>query len=85
MENNGWLSKHCSMSRGIRQGFPISAKIYLFVAELLVLKIQNNPNIEGISVKSNEIKNIQHADDLTVDVKDENSLLNTVNAIHEIC
>ena len=39
IKNNGWLSKQCSMSRGIRQGCPISAMLYLFVAKMLALKI----------------------------------------------
>lgn len=47
---------------------------YIFLFKK-IYKIQNNPNIEVISV------NI--ADDLTVDVKDDNSLLNTINAIYE--
>ena len=34
IKNNGWLSKPCSMSSGIRQGCPISAILYIFVAEI---------------------------------------------------
>ena len=33
MKNNGWLSKTCTMTRGIKQGCPLSALLYLFVAE----------------------------------------------------
>ena len=40
IKNNGWLSRTCIMSRGIRQGCPISALLYLFVAEILALKIK---------------------------------------------
>ena len=47
MKNNGWLSKNCEMSRGIRQGCPISALLYLFVAEILAIKINSNNNIKG--------------------------------------
>ena len=65
MKNNGWLSKTCEMTRGIRQGCPISALLYLFVAEILATKINQNQNIKGIAMNNNEIKNIQHADDLT--------------------
>lgn len=58
MKNNGWLSKSCKMTRGIRQGCPLSALLYLFVAEILAIRINCNQNIEGITINSNEIKNI---------------------------
>ena len=37
------------MGRRIRQGCPISALLYLFIAEILAIKIKENRNIEGIS------------------------------------
>ena len=55
------------MTRGISQGRPLSAILFLFVAEILAIKIKkNNQNIIGIAINNIEIKNIQHADDLTV-------------------
>lgn len=59
MKNNGWLSKTCNMSRGIRQGCPISALLYLFEAEILAMKIKSDPNIKCININSNEIKIIK--------------------------
>lgn len=53
------------MERGIRQGCPISALLYRFVAEVLAIKIKSDPNIKGIKLNANEIKSIQHADNLT--------------------
>jgi hypothetical protein len=55
------------MTRDIRQGCPISAILYIFVAEILALRLRNNVHITGISWQNseNEIKNIHHADDLT--------------------
>lgn len=85
MKNNGWLSKTCNMSRGIRQGCPISALLYLFVAEILAMKIKIDPNIKGININSNEIKSVQHADDLTITVRDDISFINTMKIVHEFC
>ena len=42
LKNNGWISRTCEMKRGVRQGCPISAILYLFVAEILSLKIKQN-------------------------------------------
>ena len=70
IKNNGWNSKTCHMNKGIRQGCPISAILYLFVAEILALKIRNNKDIPGIKINEiTEIKTIQHADDLTLSLK----------------
>lgn len=55
------------MERGIRQGCPVSALLFLFVMEILNLKIKNCRDIKGFKINSleKEIKCIQHADDST--------------------
>ena len=87
LKNHGWISKTCNMNRGIRQGCPISALLYIFVAEILAQKINLNENIHGFKTNNmdREIKNIQHADDLTVALRDEMSMKNTIDTINEFC
>ena len=86
IKNNGWISKTCHMNRRIRQGCPISAILYLFVAEILALKIRNNEDIPGIKINDiTEIKTIQHADDLTLSLKNEDSLRNSLDDIQSFC
>lgn len=85
MKNNGWLSKTCTMTRGIRQGCPLSALLYLFVAEILAIKINSNQNIKGITINNNEIKNIQHADDLSIALRDEMSMKHALDVLNEFC
>ena len=51
-KNNGWLYKICLMTRGIRQGCPLSALLFLLVAEILAIKIKNNQNINGIAINN---------------------------------
>ena len=88
LKNHGWISKTCNMNRGIRQGCPISALLYIFVAEILAQKINTNDNIHGFKTNNmdREIKkNIQHADDLTVALRDEISMKNTIDTINEFC
>ena len=83
MKNNGWISKKCRMTRGIRQSCPLSALLFLFVAEILATKLETNENIFGIRINDYEIRNIQHAGDLTITVQDENSLSQALNTVHE--
>ena len=87
LKNNGWISKSCKMSRGIRQGCPISALLYLFVAEILSLKIKDNGDIHGFKTSSmdKDIKSIHHADDLTLALKDTLSLQSALRTIHDFC
>lgn len=74
-KHNDWLWISCTMTAGIRHGYPLSAFLFLFVAEILAIKIKDLQNINGIKMNNHEIKNIQHADDLTVALNDEISLL----------
>ena len=84
MKNNGWISKTYRMSRGIRQGCPISAIIFLFVTEILAIQIRKNNNIKGIKMVENEIKIVQHADDCTLPLKDKISMNNALDVINNI-
>ena len=83
LKNNNWLSKTCSMQRGIRQGCPVSAILFLFVVEVLSIKIRQNEEIKGFTKDgmTDEVKIIQHADDCTLPLKDKKSLK---VVIHEI-
>ena len=45
--NDGWVSYNFSVSRGIRQGCPISALLYILSAEIMAENIRNNTHIKG--------------------------------------
>ena len=52
--NKGFFSDFFKLTRSIRQGCPISALLFLLVAEVLAIDIRNDTNIKGIK---NEIEN----------------------------
>ena len=83
--NNGWVSSNFDISRGIRQGCPISALLYIIAEEIMAENIRNNNNIRGIRIgRSKEIKLTQMADDTTVFLESENIIPILLNEIKRI-
>jgi exonuclease III len=74
--NNGFSSPFFKLERGVRQGCPLSAYLFITVVELLAHKIRTTDTIKGIKVGDTEIKLVQMADDTTAFVEDEKSLEN---------
>ena len=50
--NNGHITNFFGITRGIRQGCPISALLFILVAETLANKICLDETIVGITVKA---------------------------------
>ena len=63
------------MNRGIRQGCPISALLFILVAEIIAISIRSEKNIKGITINEEEFKIIQLADDTTLFLKNIKSLV----------
>jgi hypothetical protein len=80
---NGFLTKYFSVKNGIRQGFPISALLYVLAAEPLQCIISDNNNISGISIPLSDkvAKMFQHADDTTVTVSNKQSIDEVFNVL----
>ena len=53
--NNGYISGACPVSRGVRQGCPLSPYLFILCAEIMVTVIRNEKHIQGISI--NNIQN----------------------------
>ena len=47
---NGYLSGFFSLSRGVRQGCPLSPLLYVLVSEVLAVNVRANPAITGLSL-----------------------------------
>ena len=47
---NGYLSQPFSLSRGVRQGCPLSPLLYVLVSEVLAVNIRANPRICGLTL-----------------------------------
>ena len=72
--NNGFISNFFKLSRAIRQGCPVSALLFLFVAEVIAIQIRNNKEISGIKLNDHEYKILLMADDTTLCLSNISSL-----------
>ncbi len=79
--NNGHSAEFFSIQRGVRQGCPLSAYLFLIALEPLACKLRNTKDIKGIKVGNIEIKVSMLADDVTCFLNDTNSIMHTLNVL----
>ena len=84
----GWLSAWFPIERGIRQGCPISPMCFILACELLSCYIRQSADIKGIKlpgIRKREIRILQFADDTTLFLYNEVSLMNILKVIEVFC
>ena len=85
--NNGWISRLYKISRGIRQGCPLSALLFVISVEILACRIRQDNDIKGFTFKmdgrSRSIKISQMADDTTIFVNSKEDVGKALNIIEE--
>ena len=66
---NGFFTPFFNLSRGVRQGCPLSAPLYVLIAESLACKLRASPLLSGLPLPSPDFENAlvsQYADDTTL-------------------
>ena len=80
--NGGFMTNYFEITRGVRQGCPLSPSLFILAVELLALKIRQNPNCEGIYLQNKqEVKISQFADDTTIITNSTDSLKSHLQTI----
>jgi len=85
VKNNGWLSEPIATQRGIRQGCPASALIFILAIELMALNIRANSHIKGIKIGDSERKLAQYADDSTLTLTTIESIGASLDTVNKFC
>ena len=80
--NNGYSSIFFPLTKGVRQGCPLSSLLFVMVVETLAIQIRNNKNIRGVKFNDNEIKISLLADDTTIFTNDVDSLQETMRIMN---
>ena len=73
MINNGLSPDYFYLTRGVRQGDPLSPYLFLLAVETLAIAVRENSNIKGITIEDEETKILQYVDDTTAVLSDTNS------------
>ena len=77
ISNNGFLSDPFSLSRGVRQGCPLSLFLYIMNGEVINLNSKSNKKIVGN--QKEQLKMSQYADDTNFFVVTEESIIQILN------
>ena len=72
--NGGRSTGYFSINRGVRQGDPLSPYLFLLAIEVLACAVRKDKDIRGFKFGENEVRQVLYADDLTLFVKDSNSI-----------
>ena len=73
---NGFLTPFFNLSRGVRQGCPLSPLLYIVCAEVLAANVRKCPRIRGLSLPGDrdcQVKICQYADDTTLCITEDQS------------
>lgn len=79
VSNKRLFSDFFKLTRSIRQGCPISALLFLLVAEVLAILTINDTNIRGIKIGDIQLKKSLMADGNTFFLADINSLILSID------
>ena len=73
--NNGLTTGPFALSRGVRQGDPLSPYLFIIALETLAIKIRDD-GIKGIKIRDEPVKLSLFADDMTCFIKGSSSYTN---------
>ena len=81
--NNGTSTGYFPISRGVRQGDPLSPYLFLIAIEMLATRLRNTKEIRGITFGPCESKLSLYADDFCAFCLDQNSVVVLLDVLRQ--
>ena len=83
VKNNGYLSDFFNISRGVRQGCPVSALLFLLCVEILGIKIRESNLLQGFHFDHTQkpIKLAQYADDCVLFINNKTEICSAMTIL----
>ena len=81
--NNGFTTRQLKLSRGVRQGCPLSPYLFILSEEILATKIRQDNSICGICIFHKEFKISPFADDTSLICSNLISVQNALLVLNE--
>jgi hypothetical protein len=84
IKNNGHLSQNIDIQRGIRQGCPVSALLFIIATEIMAIDIRQSNGLTGIQIPGNglSVRILQYADDGVLFLNNEIELKKAITLIN---
>ena len=79
--HKGYSTNYFNLTRGVRQGCPLSPYLFILGAEILATRIRQERNIEGLKIFETEHKISQFADDTSLFLKNVASVNNAIQVL----
>ena len=81
--HNGFTTDFFKLSRGVRQGCPLSPYLFIVGVEILASRIRTDNNVMGIKIFGTEHKISQFADDTTLLLSNLTSVQNSLTLVDQ--
>ena len=81
--HNGYTTDYFKLSRGVRQGCPLSPYLFILGVEILAAKVRQDYTIQGIKILETEHKISQFADDTTLFLGNLTAVENSIKLVEQ--
>ena len=81
VSNNGHMSSYFQISRGVRQGCPLSPYLFIICSDIFIRLIKFNNDITGIRIFNREFKITHYADDTVLLCNGSSHSINSIMGV----